>query len=42
LKQADVMVSLRKGFIRFSPHLYNGSDDIGAALTAINDVLASA
>ena len=42
LKQADVMVSLRKDFIRFSPHLYNGSDDIGAALTAIDGVLASA
>ena len=42
LKQADVMVSLRKDFIRFSPHLYNGSDDVGAALTAIDGVLASA
>lgn len=41
LKQAEVMVSLRQDFIRFSPHLYNGSDDIGAALEAIDGVLGA-
>ncbi len=42
LKQADVTVSLREDVIRVSPHLYSGSDDIGAALEAIDGILAAA
>ena len=40
LKRADVMVSLRKDFIRFSPHPHNDSRDIDAALAALRDILA--
>ncbi|MEM9321182.1 MAG: aminotransferase class V-fold PLP-dependent enzyme, partial [Pseudomonadota bacterium] len=39
LKQADVIASLRRDFIRFSPHLYNSSDDIEQALRAIKAAL---
>ncbi|MEM8645705.1 MAG: aminotransferase class V-fold PLP-dependent enzyme [Pseudomonadota bacterium] len=39
LKQADVIASLRRDFIRFSPHLYNSSDDIEQALSAIKAAL---
>ncbi len=39
LKQANVIASLRRDFIRFSPHLYNNSDDIDHALAAIRAAL---
>ncbi len=39
LKQADIIASLRRDFIRFSPHLYNSSDDIDQALSAIKAAL---
>ena len=39
LKQADVIASLRRDFIRFSPHLYNSSDDVERALRAIKTAL---
>jgi selenocysteine lyase/cysteine desulfurase len=39
LKRQGVIASLRRDFIRFSPHLYNGSDDVVKALTAIKDGL---
>lgn len=35
LKQADVIASLRRDFIRFSPHLYNNIDDIDRGLAAM-------
>lgn len=35
LKQENVIASLRRDFIRFSPHLYNSSEDIDRALVAI-------
>lgn len=35
LKQANVIASLRRDFIRFSPHLYNNTDDIEQGLRAI-------
>ncbi len=37
--QANVMVSLRKDFIRFSPHLYNDTEDIEKALQALDRIL---
>lgn len=39
LKTQGVVASLRRDFIRFSPHLYNNSDDIETALSAIRDGL---
>jgi cysteine desulfurase/selenocysteine lyase len=34
-----VIASLRKDFIRFSPHFYNSSDDIRRGLAAIRAAL---
>ena len=39
LKQSDVIASLRRDFIRFSPHLYNSTGDIDHGLAAINAAL---
>ncbi len=39
LKQADVIASLRRDFIRFSPHLYNSIDDIDRGLSAMRGAL---
>ena len=39
LKEADVIASLRRDFIRFSPHLYNSTDDIDRGLEAIRAAL---
>ena len=39
LKKANVIASLRRDFIRFSPHLYNSTDDIDQALIAIKAAL---
>ncbi len=39
LKEANVVASLRRDFIRFSPHLYNNADDIDRALEAIGAAL---
>lgn len=39
LKHADVIASLRRDFIRFSPHLYNSPGDIEKALSAIKAAL---
>ena len=36
LKNQGVVASLRSDFIRFSPHLYNNSDDVRKALAAIH------
>jgi selenocysteine lyase/cysteine desulfurase len=41
LKKQDVIVSPRADFVRFSPHLYNGSDDIDHALEALDQALGS-
>jgi len=38
LKQADVEIALRRGNLRFSPHLYNVSDDIDRALDVLKAV----
>jgi len=38
LKAAGVMVSARKDFVRFSPHLYNQRADIEQALDRIDDL----
>jgi len=38
LKAAQVMVSARKDFVRFSPHLYNQSSDIERALEVIESL----
>ena len=35
LKEANVIASLRRDFIRFSPHYYNNIDDIDTGLAAI-------
>ena len=40
--QANVMVSLRKDFICFSPHLYDGSDRIDEPMEAIDGIVAAA
>ncbi|MEM7120424.1 MAG: aminotransferase class V-fold PLP-dependent enzyme [Pseudomonadota bacterium] len=37
LKQRSVVSSLRRDFIRFSPHLYNNSEDVETALSALRD-----
>lgn len=39
LGQENVLVSLRKDFIRFSPHLYNDADDIQKALQALDRII---
>ncbi len=39
LKEANVIASLRRDFIRFSPHLYNSVDDIEQGLKAIKAAL---
>jgi selenocysteine lyase/cysteine desulfurase len=39
LKAAQVMVSSRKDFVRFSPHLYNQPADIQQALDRIEEIL---
>jgi selenocysteine lyase/cysteine desulfurase len=39
LNTAKVIVSARKDFIRFSPHLYNEADDIQRALEEIDRIL---
>ena len=39
LKEADVIASLRRDFIRFSPHLYNSADDIDRGLKAMEVAL---
>ncbi|MGX7875050.1 aminotransferase class V-fold PLP-dependent enzyme [Mesorhizobium sp. ORM6] len=39
LKQNNVIASLRKDFIRFSPHFYNSADDISQGLAAIRAAL---
>ena len=39
LKAAQIMVSWRKDFVRFSPHLYNQSADIQQALDRIEEIL---
>lgn len=39
LKQNNVIASLRKDFIRFSPHFYNSADDIDRGLAAIKAAL---
>ena len=40
LRQQDVIVSPRADFVRFSPHLYNSSDDIDHALEVLDRALA--
>lgn len=40
LNTRNVLVSARKDFIRFSPHLFNGKDDILSALDIIDEVTA--
>ena len=39
LKRKGVIASLRRDFIRFSPHLYNETEDVAKALSAIRDGL---
>ena len=39
LKEANVIASLRRDFIRFSPHYYNNIDDIDQGLEAIKATL---
>ena len=39
LKDANVIASLRRDFIRFSPHYYNNIDDIDEGLVAIKSAL---
>jgi selenocysteine lyase/cysteine desulfurase len=39
LKEANVIASLRRDFIRFSPHYYNNIDDIDQGLAAIEAAL---
>ena len=41
LKDQGVIVSPRADFVRFSPHLYNGSDDIDHALEILDHALGS-
>ena len=41
LKEENVVVSLRQDFLRLSPHLYNGSEDIETALAVIRKLLVS-
>ena len=39
LKENNVIASLRRDFIRFSPHLYNNGDDIDKCLSVIKSCL---
>ena len=39
LKENNVIASLRRDFIRFSPHLYNNADDIDRGLASIKAAL---
>ena len=39
LEQANVIASLRRDFIRFSPHLYTSLDDVELGLGAIRAAL---
>jgi len=39
LKEANIYVSCRKDFIRFSPHLYNKPDDIQQTLCRLKEIL---
>ena len=39
LGRENVVVSLRKDFIRFSPHLYNDADDVQKALQALDRII---
>ncbi len=41
LNAASVIVSARRDMVRFSPHLYNGADDIAQALEEIDQFLGS-
>ncbi len=41
LKERSVIVSPRADFVRFSPHLYNSSDDIDQALDSLDRALAA-
>ena len=41
LKKQGVIVSPRADFVRFSPHLYNSSDDIDHALEVLDQALGS-
>lgn len=41
LSQANIVVSPRRDFVRFSPHLYNSSDDIEHTLAELKRVLGS-
>jgi selenocysteine lyase/cysteine desulfurase len=41
LKEQGVIVSPRADFVRFSPHLYNSSDDIDHALEVLDQALGS-
>lgn len=38
LKEKNVVVSLRRDFLRFSPHFYNSSTDIDRALHIVNEI----
>ena len=40
LEAQGVVASLRRDFIRFAPHLYNDSEDVGKALSALRTALA--
>lgn len=40
LEEQGVVVSLRRDFIRFSPHLYNDSEDVQKTLSALRTALA--
>ena len=39
LAEANIVVSPRHDFMRFSPHLYNSSDDIERALAELERIL---
>ena len=39
LKEQDVVASLRRDFIRFSPHLYNDSEDVRQVICALGRAL---
>jgi len=39
-KEAGVMVACRQDVVRFSPHLYNGIDDIEVALACVDQIIS--
>lgn len=41
LKRAGIIVSLRAGAMRLSPHIFNDSSDIARALNALTEALAA-